>query len=398
MASARPRDWVTARLQVSAPGQATTSRASSAPGSAMPRSVEAGEERGQLVLGEVAEHEVLAVGDPDLEAELAGDRGEAAELGAGDVAEAGPGVGGHGALGDAPHDVGLLPAVVGLGGAERHRRALPDGGGGDAGGEAGRLVAVLLHHLGDAAGPAGRGQQEGAGLEHAALDLVEAELVDDPLQAGPQLVVAVAGLLEDPQDRLEGGEEVLLGGELLEGQRGVGVGAEAAGDEDPEALLDGAVLEGAAGGDDADVVEHGLAAVGLAAREVDLELAGQALGERVVEEVVERGLGPRADVEGLVGAGAGEVAAHDVADGVAAGLAGGEPDRRHVADDGGDLLELHEVELEVLAGGDVAPAPRVGVGDARRTCRAARARRCRRAASPAPSGCGRPGAGRRCRC
>ena len=26
MASARPRDWVTARLQVSAPGQATTSR------------------------------------------------------------------------------------------------------------------------------------------------------------------------------------------------------------------------------------------------------------------------------------------------------------------------------------------------------------------------------------
>ena len=36
MASARPRDWVTARLHVSAPGQATTSRASSAPGSAMP--------------------------------------------------------------------------------------------------------------------------------------------------------------------------------------------------------------------------------------------------------------------------------------------------------------------------------------------------------------------------
>ena len=36
MSSARPRLWVTARLQVSAPGQETTSRASSAPGSAIP--------------------------------------------------------------------------------------------------------------------------------------------------------------------------------------------------------------------------------------------------------------------------------------------------------------------------------------------------------------------------
>ena len=57
--------------------------------------------------------------------------------------------------------------------------------------------------------------------------------------------------------------------------------------------LDGAVVERAGGGDDADVVEHGLAAVGLAAGEVDLELAGQALGERVAQEVLEGGLGPR---------------------------------------------------------------------------------------------------------
>ena len=80
---------------------------------------------------------------------------------------------------------------------------------------------------------------------------------------------------------------------VLEGQGRVRVGAEAAGDEDPEAGLDGAVLERAGGGDHADVVEHGLAAVGVAAREVDLELAGQALGEGVVQEVLEGGLGPR---------------------------------------------------------------------------------------------------------
>ena len=52
-----------------------------------------------------------------------------------------------------------------------------------------------------------------------------------------------------------------------------------------------------------------------------------------------------------------------VADGVAAGLPGGEPDRGQVAQDGGDLLELDEVELHVLAGGDVAPAAGVGLGD-----------------------------------
>ena len=120
---------------------------------------------------------------------------------------------------------------------------------------------------------------------------------------------------------------------------------------------------GAGGGDHADVVEHRLAAVGLAAGEVDLELAGQALGERVVEEVLEGGLGPRADVEDLVGAGAGEVAAHDVADGVAARLAGGEPDGGQVAQDGRDLLEVDEVELHVLPGGEVAPAAAVGLGD-----------------------------------
>ena len=61
--------------------------------------------------------------------------------------------------------------------------------------------------------------------------------------------------------------------------------------------------------DHADVVEHRLAAVGGAAREVDLELAGQALRDRVAQEEVLGGLGPRADVEHLVGARAGEVAA-----------------------------------------------------------------------------------------
>ena len=57
------------------------------------------------------------------------------------------------------------------------------------------------------------------------------------------------------------------------------------------------------------------------------------------------------------------MAAHDVADGVAARLAGGEADRRHQPQDLGRPLELDEVELHVLAGGEVAPAARVGLGD-----------------------------------
>ena len=115
--------------------------------------------------------------------------------------------------------------------------------------------------------------------------------------------------------------------------------------------------------DDADVVEHRLAAVGDAAGEVDLELAGQALRVGVAEEVAEGGLGPRRDVEHLVGAGAGEVAPLHVAHGVAAGLARRQADRGHVAQQRGDALELDEVELDVLPGRDVAPPARVLVGE-----------------------------------
>jgi hypothetical protein len=137
----------------------------------------------------------------------------------------------------------------------------------------------------------------------------------------------------------------------------VGIGPEAAGEEHPKSGLEGPVGPGPGHRDHPDVVEHGLAAVGGAAGEVDLELAGQALGERVADEVAVGGLGPGADVEDLVGAGAGQVAALHVADGVAAGLPGGQPDRGQLAQQGRHPLELDEVELHVLPGGEVAPAP-----------------------------------------
>ena len=141
------------------------------------------------------------------------------------------------------------------------------------------------------------------------------------------------------------------------------VGAQAAGDEHAEARLDIAIVVRARRRDHADVVEHGLTAVGRAAGEVDLELARQSLPERVAHEVTERGLGPRADVEHLVRARAREMASLDVAHRVAARLARREPDRREVSHHLGDLRQLHEVELDVLAGGDVAPAARVLVDE-----------------------------------
>src|SRR5450631_1491221 len=80
------------------------------------------------------------------------------------------------------------------------------------------------------------------------------------------------------------------------------------------------------------------------------------------EQEVGRRLRPRRDVEDLLRARAGEMATHDVANRVAARLTRGHADRRHEAQDLGRLLERDEVELDVLARGEVTPAPRIVVG------------------------------------
>src|SRR3546814_19338351 len=84
---------------------------------------------------------------------------------------------------------------------------------------------------------------------------------------------------------LQRGHEVLAGRELLEGQRRVRVGAEATGHEHPEAGLDRAIGQGPVRRDHADVVEHRLAAVGVAAREVDLEIGRASCRESVCQYV-----------------------------------------------------------------------------------------------------------------
>ena len=83
----------------------------------------------------------------------------------------------------------------------------------------------------------------------------------------------------------------------------------------------------------------------------------------MAQEVQCGGPGPGGDVQHLVGAGTGQVAALHVADGVAASLPGSEPHQGQGSHHVGDVVDLHVVELNVLAGSDVAPAPGVGAGD-----------------------------------
>ena len=97
--------------------------------------------------------------------------------------------------------------------------------------------------------------------------------------------------------------------------------------------------------------------------EPDLELARQALGVGVAQEVDEGGLGPGAHVEHLQWAGAGQRACGHVAHGVATGLASGQPGFGQHAQQGGGAAELDEVELDALAGGEVSEAPRELRGD-----------------------------------
>ena len=115
------------------------------------------EQPGKLVLGQVAEDDVLAVGDPALRAQFPLDVGQRVELVGGDVAQAGPGVGRDGALGRAPHHVGLLPPFVRRPAADGDRHPLTHRCDLDFSVAPSRSVAVDLHQIGDAAGPTGGG-------------------------------------------------------------------------------------------------------------------------------------------------------------------------------------------------------------------------------------------------
>ena len=178
-------------------------------------------------------------------------------------------------------------------------------------------------------------------------DLVDQDLDPRPRPVDPQPLLAV----EDAQHRLGDLEVVAVVGldELIEGGRDAGHDRGAAADPDLEAP-DAAPFAGEEG----DVVDAGDRPVLVGAGEGGLDLARHQLRGRVADEVAHVGAGVGRRVEDLVGGDARPGVAGDVAHRVAAALARGEAD-------GGDLPQqrLHVaqrdvVDLDVLAGGDVA--------------------------------------------
>ena len=105
-------------------------------------------------------------------------------------------------------------------------------------------------------------------------------------------------------------------------------------------------------------MDAGDRAVAGAARECGLDLPGHRLCEGVTHEVpgVRRGI--RGDVEGLLGADAGDRASGHVADRVAARLPGRQTDRGEQPHYLRSVGQGNVVELDVLAGGDVTPVQR----------------------------------------
>ncbi len=181
---------------------------------------------------------------------------------------------------------------------------------------------------------------------------VDPDLVDQDLDPGagavdPQPLLAV----EDPQHRLGDLEVVAVVGldEVVERGRDAGHDRGAAADPDLEAP--DAVLFAA---EEGDVVDAGDRPVLVGAGEGGLDLARHQLRRRVADEVADVGAGVGGRVEDLVGGDARPGVAGDVAHRVAAALARGEADRGDLADQRLHVAQRHVVDLDVLAGGDVA--------------------------------------------
>ena len=100
-----------------------------------------------------------------------------------------------------------------------------------------------------------------------------------------------------------------------------------------------------------------------AAGEGHLELAPEVLGVGVSQQEPRGGPRVGRDVERLIGAHAGQGARGDIADAVATGLACRDAHGRQPPHEGGRVVDVHVVQLDVLPGRDVADAVAVLLGD-----------------------------------
>ncbi len=147
--------------------------------------------------------------------------------------------------------------------------------------------------------------------------------------------------------------------------------------------------------DEGDVVDAGDRAVLVGGREGRLDLARHQLRGGVAHEVAHVGARVGGEVEQLALGDAGPRVAGHVADGVAAALAGRQAGVGQLADHLGHVAQRDVVDLDVLAGGDVALVQRrVLLHHVGERLHLLRRHAAERAASCGSSG-RRPGAGRR---
>ena len=194
---------------------------------------------------------------------------------------------------------------------------------------------------------------------HPPPKLLDAERIDQDLDAGLVLVVPATLQVVDTHDRLEVREEVQVRKELPQHLADDRRAPHPAAHEHLEAELPGIVLDEP----QADVVRLGDGAVPQRPGHRDLELAWQ-IGELGVQgRPLAQQLAVRPGIGDLVRCDAGQMVAGDVANAVAAGLDGVHVHRGEVGEDVRYPLQGRPVELDVLAGGEVAVAPVVAHGD-----------------------------------
>ncbi len=295
--------------------------------------VELDDERGGLAVGDVGDEDVLHDGGAELAvAVLVGEVGELDELFATET-------------------------------------SVEDGGSDD--GEAGLLLGgdtdvVAVDVVGDYVGGGGVGVELVAelgldGFEHGLGGPAVAH--EEVLDTGAGAVFAEGVLLaEGADDGEDDVQSLILPDEGRDADGDVGLGGEAAADAQGVADLFHAV-DGALDGGEGYVVDLGVGAPEGAAGDGDLELAREVVELGVGGELVGDLDGEGTGVDKLVAVEAGDRAAGDVADDVAAGSLGAEADGGEGVDDFDEAAEGEPVELDVLAGGDVGEVAGVLFGD-----------------------------------
>jgi hypothetical protein len=183
----------------------------------------------------------------------------------------------------------------------------------------------------------------------------------DELHAGLVLVGAVAVLVEHAYDGLAAVQQALLGDKLVEQLRLGGQRSQSAADHHVESAP--SLAEHRAQPDIVDRARDRI--LPRAAIEGDLEFARQIAREILAQKGVRHFLRVGAHVENFVAGDAGQGADGDVAHGVVAGLAIGQPHVRQQVHKAGDARQRHEMVLNVLPRGEVAPAAAEFVRDAR---------------------------------